>query len=204
MLIEVFDAPKFDLKYDFFKCQAISVATNLQLSNQKVREAIEIPEKRLLQTADAETLGWYRHAGLEVTTDQIEYSPFDNDAEVEFDKQQQWFNNIEYQREDLKGACKELGIPGLGKDTRFRMPGMALSQEFEFWQVVAVKGMLDIINKRQTLRRGLRERVSSLRNDNKPVAGGGRCPFVCIRYWRKPRPGSKGYYSGCLSLIEPR
>lgn len=57
---------------------------------------------------------------------------------VAFDRQQMWFDNPAYQREDHHGACKRLGIVNTDiPKLKGMRPGMALL----FWQPVAVDAM---------------------------------------------------------------
>ena len=63
------------------------------------------------------------------------YSP---ESAKQFDEQQKWFDNILYQREDHKQACRNLRIASSKVP---RVPGMHRSTRLQGWQPVAVNAI---------------------------------------------------------------
>ena len=52
-----------------------------------------------------------KHIESNLKEDSIIYQPFNKDAARAFDETQRNLNNVNYQRKDLEGAYRLLGIP---------------------------------------------------------------------------------------------
>ncbi|KAM5448074.1 hypothetical protein MaudCBS49596_005660, partial [Microsporum audouinii] len=85
------------------------------------------------QYLTAESIDWQ----LEMASDSqtpITIMPTDHSIK-QFEVQQQWLDNLNYQRENVKEACRFLNIPVM---TIPRMWGMRSGFTFKFWQPVAI------------------------------------------------------------------
>ena len=120
-----------DLKHRFWQAWLI---TGVGDDVEKLTQELDVLS--LNDTADAVSVIWMRYVANELNEDSIQYEAFDEQAINKFHIQQAWFDNIDYQREDLEESCELLGIPWSGSDTVYRMQGMAISVQFHFWQPV--------------------------------------------------------------------
>lgn len=86
---------------------------------------------------DAETFDWQKEleAGLKGNT----IVPSENSIEL-YNEQQQYFDNLKYQREDHENACAKLGIPNPDLP---RLPEMRPSIVLKFWQPVAANAIME-------------------------------------------------------------
>ena len=90
------------------------------------------------EVAREESKEWSALVNEEFETDTIEYQEWTAETAEDYDESQRRLDNPSYQRQDLEQSCRELEIPWDESDTVFRMPGMSLSQQMQFWQPRAV------------------------------------------------------------------
>ena len=138
------DATTMDLDYRFWQAALIDKIIKHTSQPDTFWEAIDTAKRLDLMMDREEAVGWYREVMLNFQQDTIAMDPFTDQSAVEFDRQQQFFDNVAFQREDTEDACKLLKIPWHGEnDTIFRMPGMSLATQLTFWQPVAIKFIID-------------------------------------------------------------
>ena len=133
------DATTMDVEYRFWQAALIDTVIRHSPTPGTFWEAID-KAKRLDDITDRDDcIGWYREVVKSVEEDTTAYEPFTDQTAIEFDQQQQYFDNLVYQRQDTEEACKLPDIPWQGEDdTFFRMPGMLYSAQLTFWKPVAI------------------------------------------------------------------
>ena len=136
------DCPTPNLQYRFWQCWLIDSLIEARNDVGAMRQAINYVSN-LDRVANAESQDWMKEMVHRISEDSIIFQPHTEESAKAFDIQQEYFDNVEYQREDLAGACAVLGIVWKNEDTVYRMPGMALSQTLQYWQPVATKALID-------------------------------------------------------------
>ncbi|KAI9872234.1 MAG: hypothetical protein M1830_001879 [Pleopsidium flavum] len=86
----------------------------------------------------AQSMAWEGETRNLNAENTIKYTSFTDQSIAAFDKQETWFNNLNYQRQDITGACISLGIEN--QDIPW-IPGMPRSCTFMSWQPVAIHAM---------------------------------------------------------------
>ena len=136
------DGQAFSLDNRFWQAWIIDKIMNLSGDVKALRKDIDWAKNIALLTAE-EQVAWYAQTVNDLTSETILYEPWSEEAAEDFQDQQRYFDNTDYQREDLRESCELLGIPWAGKQTVYRMDGMSLSQTLKFWQPPAIKALIE-------------------------------------------------------------
>lgn len=135
---------EFDISQDFWKAWLIDRIIKSGDNPTVLRSNLQFAQTLNLM-ADADSQRWLNHVTEDLEQDMIQYEPYTEEYENQFNEQQRWLDSIDYQRQDLEAACRVMQIEWKGDDTIYRMPGMALSAQFTYWQVVGIKAVLDFM-----------------------------------------------------------
>ena len=124
-------SPVFDLTRRFWKCWLIERTIHRSGGsevNERFTFSDDIPSGDL-----EEQKQWYLDCmhGMEENT--IEYSQWTDESARKFELQNEYFDAVQYQRDNVLESCTRLGIPYEGTQTVYRMPGMATSQVLKIW-----------------------------------------------------------------------
>ena len=120
----------------------ISEVVGNQDELSKVRSRVEYASNLNEQVVEEQAL-FHEELTRDLEGDLILIPEFTEPMREFHERQQTWLDNPSFQREDLEDACKVLSIPWEGEQTIFRTPHMSLSTRLEFWQLVAVKALID-------------------------------------------------------------
>ena len=89
---------------------------------------------------------WRKELVRQIEENSIVHTETDAQTAEDYELQQKYLDNLAYQRENIAEACDRLGIYWDGpENTILRIPGMAISKQMSFWQVVGVKCLLDFL-----------------------------------------------------------
>lgn len=129
-----------DLKERFWQAVVIDIIIQADNAESFGTNLDYVNGANLMSVYKSQT--WHRQQLRELESDSIQYAPFTEEDQREFERQEEWLDNVEYQREDAAKSCELLQIPWRGEDTVYRMPGIPISAQLRFWQPVAIKAMI--------------------------------------------------------------
>ena len=95
----------------------------------------------------------------------IEYSQWTDESARKFELQNDYFDAVQYQRENVQESCIRLGIPYDGAQTIYRMARMATNQTFKIWQVVGISALTET-NEKTVLRAAIITPVMSQNSED--------------------------------------
>ena len=113
--------------------QAINYTGDIDALKIKVNWASDLDA-----AAHRDALDWMRTTQKAMTENTLTFEKFDAVASENFDDMESFFNNLDYQRNDLQIASESIGIVWQGSDTIFRVPGMSVAEELSYWQPTAI------------------------------------------------------------------
>lgn len=155
-----------DMSEPFWKYKFIEIALKACMPNA-VSDAVEDDDESVAEGSasenavvfasvydasrylDAESIDWHKELTAAEVGDVTETDnasiivPTQESLEL-FQKQQKWFDNKEYQRENHQEACRRLMISNLDMP---KIPGMRPGIVLKFWQPVAIDGLCEFKKK---------------------------------------------------------
>ncbi|KAG8528913.1 uncharacterized protein KY384_006602 [Bacidia gigantensis] len=136
------ESDQMDLSQRFWQCVAIDQILSKYIRSRGMNP---LPDRTgmIAQYANTADAAWLQETLSKLDADHLEFKPWTAATAAEYDRQQLWFDALEYQREDLAASCQMLGIPFSNKESLLRMPGMPISEKLEFWQPPAIKAIFD-------------------------------------------------------------
>ena len=143
-LVKECTSKTMDLSFGIWQCYIIQLIYDSGGSHSKVRESIgkTLDPAHMMRE---ESQIWFASLGASVTKDAIEFKPFDEKAAANHDRMERYLDNVLYQRDNLEASCQRLGIDYQGRDqTRYHIKGMAFTQQFQYWQPVAINWLLEL------------------------------------------------------------
>ena len=125
-----------DMRYVFWQVWAIDKSTENKKSVRKNNVDYNVNFDEMIAAKNAE---WRKQLLSFMTDDRIQYVESTKKFIQEYKDIQTYFDNLRYQRQNLKKSCKLLNIVYREESIVYRTKNMTLFQQLKFWQVIAIK-----------------------------------------------------------------
>ena len=90
------------------------------------------------EAAHRDALNWMRNTQKTMTENTLIFEQFDAVTSKTFDDMKSFFNNLNYQRNDLQIAFESIDIVWQESETIFRVSEMIVAEELSYWQLIAI------------------------------------------------------------------